>query len=275
MRTPLRSGRFFTAQDDEHSPPVVVVDDVFAQKFFAHEDPVGKQMFLDSLDGKPAQIVGVVAHVKQWGLQSDDTESLRAQLYFPFMQLPDSVMALAPVGMRVVVRSRGRAAGVAGSVRHTIQQLNSQDVMYEAETMEEIISSSIASRWFSMILLSAFAGLALLLACIGIYGVMSYLTGQRVHEIGIRLALGAQPRDVLRMVLGQAAKMALAGVAVGLVAAVALTRLMSRMLFGVSAHDPVTFVAVSAVLEVVALAACYIPARRAMRVDPMVALRYE
>ena len=275
MRTPLRSGRFFTSQDDEHSPPVVVIDDVFASQFFHGESPVGRQIFLDSLGGKPAQIVGVVAHVKQWGLQSDDTESLRAQFYFPFMQLPDAEMALAPVGERVVVRTRGPAAGAVDSIRHTIQQMNSQDVMYSPVTMEEIISSSIASRWFSMILLSAFAGLALLLACIGIYGVISYLTGQRVHEIGIRLALGAQPRDVLRMVLGQAAKMAFAGVTVGLVAAVALTRLMSRMLFGVSAHDPLTFLGVSAVLVVVALAACYIPARRAMRVDPMVALRYE
>jgi predicted permease len=276
METPLRSGRFFTAEDDEHSRPVVLVDDVFVHQYFPNENPVGKRLFLDSLPGnQQAEIIGVVAHVNQWGLDTDDTEHLRAQLYYPFMQLPDSVMALAPFGMRVVLRSRGPEPGIVDSVRRSLQQMNSEQVIYGAQTMDEIISGSISNRWFSMILLGAFAGVALLLSSIGIYGVISYLVGQQTREIGIRMALGAQRKDVLRLILGNGARMALLGVAIGIVAALGLTRLMAKMLYGVSATDPVTFVVVAFVLVVVALAACYIPARRAMRVDPLVALRYE
>jgi predicted permease len=276
METPLRSGRFFTAQDDEHSPPVVLVDDVFVRQYFPNENPLGKRLFLETGDDtKQAEIIGVVGHVKQWGLDTDDTEHLRAQLYYPFMQLPDSVMALAPFGMRVVVRSRGPESGIVDSLRHSLQQMNSEQVIYGAQTMDEIISGSIANQWFSMILLGTFAGLALLLSSIGIYGVISYLVGQQTREIGIRIALGAQRGDVLRLILGDGARMALLGVAIGIAAAFGLTRLMAKMLYGVSATDPITFVLVALVLILVALAACYIPARRAMRVDPLVALRYE
>jgi predicted permease len=276
MGTPLRSGRFFTAQDDENAPKVVVVDEVLARKYFGNENPIGKRLFLEIGQGNmETEIVGVAAHVKQWGLDTDDTESLRAQLYFPFMQLPDSVMALAPMGMGAVVRSRGPQPGLFDSIRHSVQQVNSEEVVAGAQTMNELISISIASRRFSMILLGAFAGLALILSSIGIYGVVSYLVGQQTREIGIRIALGAQRGDVLRLVLGDGAKMVAIGLGVGLAAAFGLTRLMANMLFGVSAIDPLTFACVAAILSVVALAACYIPARRAMRVDPMIALRYE
>jgi putative ABC transport system permease protein len=162
-----------------------------------------------------------------------------------------------------------------GGVRRTLSRLNSQQVMYETQTMDEIISGSLAARRFSMILLGIFAALALVMSCVGIYGVISYLASQRTHEIGIRMALGAERRDVLRMVLGEGVTMALVGVAVGLVAAFGLTRLMANMLFGVSAHDPLSFAGVAGLLILVALAACYIPARRATKVDPIVALRYE
>jgi putative ABC transport system permease protein len=275
METPLRSGRFITTQDDENSPPVVLVDDVFVRQYFGNESPLGKRLFLDSLDGRQAEIIGVVGHVKQWGLDTDDTEQLRAQLYFPFMQLPDKVMAQAPFGMRVVLRSRGPEAGIVDSVRRSLQRMNSEQVIYGSQTMDEIISSSIANRWFSMILLSSFACLALLLSSIGIYGVISYLVGQQTREIGIRVALGAQRNDVLRLILGNGARMAFLGVAIGLVAALGLTRVMAGMLYGVSATDPATFLLVAFVPMLVAFAACYIPARRAMRVDPLVALRYE
>jgi predicted permease len=276
MQMPLRSGRFFSERDNENAPKVVVVDDVLARKYFGNGNPVGKHLFLEIGQGNfEAEIVGVVAHVKQWGLDTDDSESLRAQLYFPFMQLPDPTMALAPMGMRAVVRSQGPISDLGDSIRKSVQRVNSEEVIYGPQTVSEIISDSIASRRFSMILLGTFAGMALLLSSIGIYGVVSYLVGQETREIGIRIALGAQRRDVLRMVLGDGAKMALIGVGAGILAALALTRLMSSVLYGVSATDPATFAAVVIVLTSVALAACYIPARRAMRVDPMVALRYE
>jgi len=160
-------------------------------------------------------------------------------------------------------------------IRAAMNKINSQQVMYGTQTMDEVISDSLAARRFSMTLLGLFAALALVLSSIGIYGVISYLVGQRTQEIGIRIALGAQRTDVLRLVASEGAKMAAIGVAIGLVAAFALTRQMDKMLFGVSATDPLTFAGVAVVLLAVALLACYIPARRAMRVDPMVALRYE
>jgi predicted permease len=276
MGTPLRGGRFFTAQDDEHSPPVVLVDDVLARQYFADENPIGKSLFLEIGQGTiHAEIIGIVAHVKQWGLDTDDTERLRSQLYFPFMQLPDATMALAPSGMRVAVRTRGAAPGVFDAIRHSVQQLSNEQVVFGAQTMQELIGDSTATSRFSAILLGSFAVVALLLSSIGIYGVISYLVGQQTREIGIRIALGAQRRDILYVILGRGAKTALLGVAIGIAGALSLTRLMARMLYGVTATDPLTFTGVAVLLFAVALAACYIPARRAMRVDPMVALRYE
>jgi len=275
MRIPLERGRFFTPQDNEHSPAVAVIDDVCARKYFPNENPIGKRINLHDYDDQPAEIVGVVGHVKQWGLDSDDTQSLRAQLYHPFMQLPGDTMALSPLGMGVLVRSEGAAAALFGSIRHTNELMNNEQVIYGAQTMDEIIAGSLAARRFSMILLGSFALVALVLASVGIYGVLAYLVGQRTQEIGIRIALGAGQYDVLRLVVGQGAKMAILGVVLGLAAAIGLTRLMSDMLYGVSATDPLTFTAVAILLILVALVACYIPARRATKVDPMVALRYE
>jgi len=275
MRIPLERGRFFTPQDNERSPAVAVIDDVLARKYFPNQNPIGKRINLHDYDDQPAEIVGVVGHVKQWGLDSDDTQSLRAQLYHPFMQLPGDALALSPLGMGVLVRSEGAATSLFTSLRHTNELMNKEQVIYSAQTMNEVIAGSLATRQFSMILLGSFALLALVLASVGIYGVLAYLVGQRTHEIGIRLALGASRYDVLRLVVGQGAKMALLGVALGLAAAMGLTRLMSDLLYGVSATDPLTFTAVAILLILVALVACYIPARRATKVDPMVALRYE
>jgi len=276
MQTPLRNGRFFTPQDDENAPKVVVVDEVLAQKYFGTENPIGKRLFLEIGQSEfPAEIVGVAGHVKQWGLDTDDTESLRSQLYFPFMQLPDAVMALSPMGMGAVVRSKGPQPGLFDAIRHSVQQVNSEQVVASAQTVDEIISSSTAGHRFAMILLGSFAVLALLLSSLGIYGVVSYLVEQQTREFGIRIALGAQRSDVMRLVLGDGAKMALVGVGVGVVAALGLTRFLTSVLYGVSATDPLTFAAVAVILTGVALAACYIPARRAMRVDPMVVLGYE
>jgi predicted permease len=276
MQTPLRSGRFFTVRDDEHAPPVVVIDDVFARQYFSDENPVGRRLFLEIGQGNiQAEVIGVVAHVNQWGLDTDATGPLRAQLYFPFMQLPDPVMALAPIGLRMVARTRGPGAGLFDSIRHSLQQVNSEQVVYGAQTMPEVISDSTAAQRFSAILLGAFAAVALLLSAVGIYGVISYLIGQRTHEIGIRMALGARQSKVLLQVLREGLKLSVIGAAIGLAAAFGLTRLMTSLLYGVSPTDPLTFAAVAVLLVAVALAACYVPARRAAAVDPMIALRHE
>jgi putative ABC transport system permease protein len=274
MGIPLVRGRFFTSLDNEHAPRVVVVDDVFAQRYFGNQDPIGKPIVVASIE-KPAEIVGLVRHVKQWGLDSDDTQSLRVQMYLPLMQMPDDFIDMAPSGTPVVLRYEGPTSAILDSLRRISAQMNSDQVISNVQTMEEIISDSLAARRFSMITLGAFAALALLLASVGIYGVVSYVAGQRTHEIGIRMALGAQRRDVLGLVLSQGTRLALAGVALGIAAGLGLTRLLASQLYGVSAYDPLTFAGVALLLVFVALAACYIPARHAMRVDPMTALRYE
>ncbi|HLJ40041.1 MAG TPA: FtsX-like permease family protein [Candidatus Acidoferrales bacterium] len=222
-----------------------------------------------------AKVVGVVGHVKQWGPSGDAKAAVEAQFEYPFMQLPEKLMRLAADAVAVVVRTQGDPTAIMGPVRRAVQELDPREIIYGVETLDEVLSNSFAARRLSMILLGIFAALALVLSCVGIYGVISYVVGQRTHEIGVRMALGAQRNDVLRLILGQGVRMAMIGVGIGLMAALALTRLMSRMLFGVSATDPVTFAGVAVLLCGVAIVACYIPARRAMRVDPMEALRYE
>jgi predicted permease len=274
MRIPLLRGRFFTDQDNEHSPRVVVIDDVFARKFFPNEDPIGKRMLVSYLS-EPARIVGVVGHVKQWGLDQDDTQSLRTQFYIPCMQMPDAFIAMQSSGSSLVVRSDNAGAGLLDSIRHASQQISSEMVIFSPQSMDSVIADSLAEQRFPMILLAVFAALALVLASVGIYGVLSYVVGQRTHEIGIRMALGARRPDILRLILGGAGKLALTGVAVGLISALGLTRLIANLLYGVGPRDPITFIAVPAILISVALLASYLPARRATKVDPMTALRYE
>jgi predicted permease len=275
MGISLHRGRFFTQNDNEHSSPVIVIDESFARDYFPNEDPIGKRINIDIINAQP-EIVGVVGHVKHWGLDMDGDAKhpIVAQAYMPLMQLPDVLWNGPPQAM-VVMRTKGSPAALVPAIREIIEKMNGENVMYETKPLEEIVADSLADRRFSMILLGVFAALALLLSSIGIYGVISYVVGQRTHEIGIRIALGAQRSHVLRLMLGEGMKMALLGVAIGIAAALGLTQLMASMLFGVSATDPLTFCGVALVLTSVALTACYIPARRAMRVDPMVALRYE
>ena len=268
MGIPLKRGRFFTYQDNEKSPPVVVIDEAFARKHFGDTDPIGKRIMQDGRD--PQQIVGVVGHVKQWSLDADDAQSLQAQLYEPFRQIGSGWS-----GVGVVVRSADGTSLPFDSIRNVVQDHHKQNVITRPKTMNEVIAGTLATRRFAMILLDGFALVALLLASLGLYGVISYLVGQRTHELGIRLALGARRQHVMALVLAHGMKMALAGIALGLVTAFALTRLLSKMLYGVSATDPATFIAVAVTLIVVALLACYIPARRATKVDPLIALRYE
>jgi predicted permease len=273
MGIPLKRGRFFTKHDNEHSPLVTVIDESLAEKYFPHQDPIGKSI-VDEFIAKPAEIVGVVGHVKHWGLE--EKNNLHAQFYIPFRQIPERFMSRAADSAGVLVRSEGvPPLALFDPLRKKIEQMNNQEVAFEPHTYDELVSRSLADKRFAMILLGVFAALALALSSIGIYGVISYVVGQRTHEIGIRIALGAQRNDVLRIILGEGTKTALIGVAIGLGAALGLTRLMTSVLYGVSATDPLTFAAVAVVLTAVALAACYIPARRAMQVDPMVVLRHE
>ncbi|MGC1106330.1 MAG: ABC transporter permease [Candidatus Acidiferrales bacterium] len=276
MNIPLLRGRFLTAQDDANSPAVCVIDEDLARKYFGNQDPIGKRLNFDPDEVyNQLQIVGVVGHVKQFGLDEAAGSHITEQFYASDMQLPDPVIRAFASSAGYIVRTQGSPDAFAGAIREGVRKFNSKAVVFDTETMDQIITRSLASRRFAMILLAIFAALALLLASIGIYGVLSYIAGQRTHEIGIRIALGAQRRDVLKIVLGQGARLALIGVVIGLAAAAGLTQLMTKILYGVSATDPLTFIAVAIVLTLVALAACYIPARRAMNVDPMVALRYE
>jgi len=274
MGIPLQRGRFFNARDNESSPLVVVIDDVFAKKYFPQQDPIGKRIQINRFP-QLAEIVGIVGHVKQWGLDNDDSQSLRSALYIPCGQMPDDFVAMTTSGSAVVVRADNAAAGLSSAVRAISREMSSEQVIFGEQTMDSLISQSLARRQFSMILLLVFAGLALLLASVGVYGVISYVVAQRSAEIGLRIALGARPLDVFHLILGGGGKLAAIGISAGLAGALALTRLMSSVLYGISATDPATFLTVALLFMLVALTACYVPARRASKVDPATALRYE
>jgi predicted permease len=271
MGIPLLRGRFFTREDSRHSRQVAVIDETFAAQYFPNEDPLGK-VIVDDYKG-PTEVVGVVGHAKHWGL--DDKNALHAQMYFPFAQIRDKAMPMIAKGVAVILRSRNAPGAAFGSIRAAIAEMSTEHVIFRFSTMEETISATLIGRRTFMILLVSFAVLALLLATVGIYGVLSYLVTRQTHEIGIRLALGAQRGDVLRLILGEGMRTAAIGVAIGLAGAFALTRLMSGLLYGITPSDPATFVVVALLLIGVAAAACYVPARRATSVDPIVALRYE
>ena len=273
MQVPLLRGRFLAPGDDEHSPLVVVIDDVFAKKFFPGQDAIGKRIRIVNSGDKAAEIVGIVGHVKQWGLDNDDTQSLRAEYYLSCMQMPDDYLIGARSGTGMLLRYSGSLGAALDSLRQVNKQMSNEQVIFGEQSMESIISDSLSQRRFAMILLGAFAALAVLLACIGIYGVMAYLVSQRTQELGIRMALGAQRSHVLLLVFLDGARLAAIGIAAGVAGAIALTRLMGNLLFDVSPADPMVLAAVCGLLAVVALAACTIPARRAASVDPMRALR--
>lgn len=280
MQIPLKRGRFFTAADNEHTAPVVVIDESLAEKYYSGQDPIGQYLDFNTnpsqVDKLPnPQIVGVVGHVNQWGLDSDGPGSLKAQIYLPMAQIPDKQLKRGGLGTDVFLRRQTAGSPTLAALRSRILEFNSELVVHNPENMEKTVADSIARQRFAMTLLSVFALLALLLASVGIYGVLSYLVGQRTKEIGVRMALGAQKLDVLRMVLKDGARMTLIGTALGLAGAIALTRLMTSMLFGVKPTDPLTFICVAVLLCAIAMLACYVPARRAMKVDPIEALRHQ
>jgi putative ABC transport system permease protein len=265
MGIPLLKGRNFTPQEASEDRPVVVINEAMARKHFPGEDPVGKRIMVDMRDNPPpAEIVGVVGDARY--------EKLDAELYPMVYQTPPQ---LTYSSMTFVVRAAGDPLALSGASRREIQAIDPDLPVADVRTMASWIGESVARTRFGTLLLSVFAAVALLLAAVGVYGVMSYSVAQRTHEIGIRMALGARPLDILRLIGGQGLLVALAGVAVGALAAYALTRVMTGLLFQVEATDPAVFASFAALLTVVAALACYVPARRAARVDPLIALRYE
>ena len=268
MRIPLLSGRDFTPQDNETAPLVGIVNQSLARRFFKVENPVGKRVRWARGDPKNwITVIGVAGDIKHTGLDEPEDPAL----YTPYPQ------SGAPWKrwMNLVVRSESDAAAGAGAVKSRVWRVDGQIPIPDARTMVEVMGASVEARRFNMLLLGVFAAVAMLLAAVGIYGVMSYAVTQRTREIGLRIALGARPRDVIGMVMGRGMLLTSIGAAVGVALSLALTRLMSGMLFGVGAKDPLTFACVSLLLAGVALMACYVPARRATKVDPMVALRCE
>jgi predicted permease len=280
MQISVKRGRFFTAADNEHTAPVAVIDETLAEKFFPGQDPIGQYLDFNNDPADPdktpnLQIVGVVGHVNQWGLAADASSPMQAQMYVAFAQIPDKALKPNGLGGDVFVRLQRAGTPNFETVRHKVLEFNAEMIVFGAAEMQHTVADTITKQRFTMTLLAVFAGVALLLASIGIYGVLSYLVGQRTQEIGVRMALGAQRMDVLRMVLKDGALLTLIGIVMGTAAALVVTRFMSSMLFGVKATDPLTFGTVAVLLCVVAMLACYMPARRAMKVDPMIALRRE
>ncbi|HEX3083777.1 MAG TPA: FtsX-like permease family protein, partial [Pyrinomonadaceae bacterium] len=284
MNIPLLRGRYFTNHDDRSfiggkdlsqmndgerilaGTNVIIIDEEFARRYWPNEEAVGKRIRFGSDAKAPLlEVVGVVGRVKMEGL---DTDSNRVQGYFSYSQVPFWAMT-------VVVKGYGDPNQLIASARNQIKALDPDQPLYNIRTMDEIRGESVAPQRLNLTLLSIFAGIAFLLAIVGIYGVMSYAVTQRTHEIGIRMAIGAQPRDVFKMILGQGMMLTLIGMAAGLLGAFALTRLMTSMLFTVKPTDPITFTTVGLLLLLIALIACYIPGRRATKVDPVNSLRYE
>jgi putative ABC transport system permease protein len=269
MGIPLIKGRAFTEEDREGSAPVVIISTAFAKRYFPGvDDPIGKRFKQGGVEDDDAPwmtVVGVVGDVHHYGL----SEAVSTEMYMPFAQRPEPEVSL-------IVRSQGvNPLSLLPAIRNEVAAVDKDQPIFGVETMEHLLSESVASERLSVALLGLFAALAFLLACVGIYGVISYTVTQRTHEIGVRIALGASTADILRLVVGQGMRMVAIGLIVGLVAAFALTRVMASLLFNVSARDPWIFVLVSLLLAAVAFFASFIPARRATKVDPMVALRYE
>jgi predicted permease len=275
MKIPLLRGRFFTRADTTESEKVIVIDSALARNYFAGKDPVGQTITVAHWG--TARVIGVVGHVRHWGLDDPGTYN-PSQIYISFYQLSDQWLPAFARSLSIAVRTPLDAATVMPAIKNVIYGTGKDQPVYDVQTMQRIASDSMGSQRLPMMLLGGFAVLALLLASVGIYGVISYSVTLRVQEIGIRMALGAQRRDVFRMIIGQGLRLALAGLLIGAAGALLLARLLasfSRLLYGVRTSDPLTFAAVSLVLVGVSILACYLPARRASRIDPMVAFRCE
>ena len=275
---PLRSGRFFTDDDKLGNNPIIVIDENLARHAFGTTNAVGRRLYvpnLNSLNVEPILIVGIVGHVRHWGLAGDDQSRIHDQIYYPFAQVPDHLMRFFSTIMSVAVRTKGDPSAMIAPLRTELRGGAGDEMLYDVSTMDQLVAASLDSQRFLLWLFGIFAALALLLACIGIYGVLSYLTSQRVPEIGVRMALGATTREVVRLILRQSLTMIFVGLAIGFLAALAAARLLHRLVEGMQPAEPLTFVGMIAVLFTTALFASYIPARRASRTDPVEALRQD
>jgi predicted permease len=275
MGIPLRHGRLFNEQDRMGSELVVVIDEVLAQQAFGGESAIGKRLWMPDTGYGPFVVVGVVGHVRHWGLAGDDQAQVRAQFYYPFAQLPDRLLRRWSELMSIVVRTNVRPLSEVPSLKRELRGVAGDQVFYEVHTMEQLASDSLARQRFLLLLFGVFAGLALVLASIGIYGVLAYLTGQRVPEIGIRIALGASPSGVMWMVLRQSLGMIFVGVALGTAGALAAGRVLKQLVEGMQSIEISSFATMIPVLVFAALLASFLPARHASRVDPVIALRQE
>ena len=281
MGIPLLRGRFIRETDAKGSAPVIVIDEMMAKGLFPGQDPVGQSIRIAVPEGfgpgldEPREIVGVVGHVKHFGLDTDAASKIQYQVYLPFAQMPDQIVPMIASALTLTVRSTVDPLSLLSGIRRQVSREGNDQPVFDIQTMDQIVSDSVARQRFSMLLLSIFAGLALVLAAVGIYGVISYMATQRTHEIGIRMALGAKQRDVLRLIVGQGVRLSLIGVGAGLTCALGMTRLMSSMLYGVRPTDFFTFAAVSLVMAGIAILASYVPAHRATQLDPLLALQYE
>ncbi|HXA67798.1 MAG TPA: ABC transporter permease [Bryobacteraceae bacterium] len=274
MGIALRQGRFFDQQDRIGNEPVVVIDDVMAQEAFHGQEPIGKHLWI-GLGTDPLKVVGIVGHVRYWGPAGDDQARVRAQLYYPFAQVPDELLRRWSELMSIAVRTNTQPLSVIEPLRRAVRGATGDQVLYEVQTMDHLASSALARQRFLLLLFGIFAGLALVLACIGIYGVLAYLTNQRVPEIGVRIALGATARDVMGLVMRQSFGMIFLGVGVGIAGAWAAGRVLIRLVEGMQSAEPLSFAVMIPVLVIAALFASFVPARRASRVDPVKALRQE
>jgi predicted permease len=288
MGIPLLKGRFFDDHDRLGSEPVIVVDEVLAQQAFGGQEPVGRQLWIPSMGSNswsdsdhpvPIRVVGVVGHVRHWGLASDDQARVRAQFYYPFAQVPDPFLHRWSDLMSISVRTSIPPLNVLGELRKAVRGATGgvagDQAIYEARTLEQLASDSLSRQRFLLLLFGVFAALALLLACIGVYGVLAYLTGRRVPEIGLRMALGATASEVMQLVLRQSFTMILVGAGVGLLAALAAGRLLRSLVDGIQSNEPFTIALMLFVLFAAAQLASFLPARRASRVDPIAALRQD
>jgi predicted permease len=274
MGIPLLRGRFISSLDTEHTPSVVVIDESFANQYFPKEDPIGKHINTTLMGPLSSEIIGIVGHTKQFGLGEIESKQRQPQFYHALEQIPDQMAPLL-TGIGMVARTNGSPTKYVDAIRAASKAFDASQVVHQFKPMDQIVTESVASQRFTMIVLGLFATTALLLSTVGVYGVISYLVGQRTREVGVRMALGAQPGDVVQLIIGHGTKLGLAGIAIGLPSALVLAKLLSRFLFGVSPADPVTIISVVGVMSAAGLAACYIPARRAVRIDPMTALKYE